>query len=364
MSVYQLPSGRWRSQIHDPRVGHNISVSKILGPPSTFPTKREAKRAREKARALLAGPRSTVTVAQFRQRWISDPLFARPKESTRIHNEERTRAFADKYGSVPMSQVSDETVAEWLRGGKRNGSVPALRAMFNDAASAKGGRLVERNPFAKLGLKKGKGNAEVQPANEGQVWALINKARELAGLDFAMWLQVAAFSGLRPGEMDALRPNALDFDRNRIHVREQFNAKTRTFTLPKNGQVREAPMTGPAREALMAVPLDREFVFVNLRQHHWTPGSRAYHWHAVRAAAGWDKSLYLATRHHAGWYMRNVLGLDSEDVAIALGHTDGGELVRRLYGHLDKNLALDRVAMAYEQRANVRPLDAYRKETG
>jgi hypothetical protein len=37
----------------------------------------------------------------------------------------------------------------------------------------------------------------------------------------------------------------------------------------------------------------------------------------------------------AGWYMVNVLDLPSEDVAIALGHTDGGELVRRLYGHRD-----------------------------
>jgi hypothetical protein len=30
--------------------------------------------------------------------------------------------------------------------------------------------------------------------------------------------------------------------------------------------------------------------------------------------------------------MVNVLDVPSEDVAIELGHTDGGELVRRLYG--------------------------------
>lgn len=42
--------------------------------------------------------------------------------------------------------------------------------------------------------------------------------------------------------------------------------------------------------------------------------------------------MYLATRHFAGWYMVNVLEMSSEDVAIALGHQDGGNLVRRLYG--------------------------------
>jgi hypothetical protein len=33
--------------------------------------------------------------------------------------------------------------------------------------------------------------------------------------------------------------------------------------------------------------------------------------------------------------MVNELEMSSEDVAIALGHQDGGNLVRRLYGHRD-----------------------------
>jgi hypothetical protein len=50
--------------------------------------------------------------------------------------------------------------------------------------------------------------------------------------------------------------------------------------------------------------------------------------------------------------MVNVLDLPSEDVAIALGHTDGGELVRRLYGHRDHERALDRVTAAYGRTAS------------
>jgi hypothetical protein len=83
----------------------------------------------------------------------------------------------------------------------------------------------------------------------------------------------------------------------------------------------------------------------------WSAASRAYHWKAVRAAAGWSGSLYLATRHFAG-YMVNELELPSEDVAIALGHTDGGELVRKVYGHRDRERALDRVTAAYERTAS------------
>ena len=111
--------------------------------------------------------------------------------------------------------------------------------------------------------------------------------------------------------------------------------------------MREAPLTNPARDALLNLPAEGEFCFVPIRGAHWTASARAYHWKAVRGAAGWEGSLYLATRHFAGWYMVNVLDLPSEDVAIALGHTDGGELVRRLYGHRDHDRALNRVTAAY-----------------
>lgn len=106
-------------------------------------------------------------------------------------------------------------------------------------------------------------------------------------------------------------------------------------------------MTEPAREALLALSAESEFCFTSIRGAHWTASARAYHWKAVKAASGWQGSLYLATRHFAGWYMVNLLTLSSEDVAIARGHTDGGELVRRLYGHRDRSMALDRVAEAY-----------------
>ena len=46
--------------------------------------------------------------------------------------------------------------------------------------------------------------------------------------------------------------------------------------------------------------------------------------------------LYFATRHFARWYMLDFLALDSEDVAIALGHTDGGDLVHTLYADRDR----------------------------
>jgi hypothetical protein len=93
---------------------------KVVGGPGTFATKTEAKRAREKARERLGAVRARdVTVRSFWERWTTDPLFARPKESSDIRRRELTKSFAVRYGDVPIIQVGDETVADWLAGGGR-----------------------------------------------------------------------------------------------------------------------------------------------------------------------------------------------------------------------------------------------------
>jgi integrase len=364
MSITLLPNGRLRAQVYDPATGGNVSVAKVLGLPrsqATWPNTRQGRRdavkARELARERLGGvAEHAITVAEWRARWLSDPLWKRPKQSTMIRYAEQTKPFAAKHGNLPMARVDDRMVADWLAGGRRNSQVKGLRPMWNDAASAKAGRLVERNPWAGLGISETRGNRDKQPPTEPMVWEMVSAARKLCSPFFAAWLQVAAFTGLRPGELDILRWENVDLDAGRIHVVEQFNASTRTVTLPKNGKTRKAPLTPNARAALLTLPQEGEHVFLNLRGRHLTPSSRAYHWKAVRASVGWTESLYLATRHFAGWYMINELELDSEDVAIALGHTDGGQLVRLLYGHREADRALDRVSKAYDARVNVRLL--------
>lgn len=366
MSVSQLPSGRWRAQVHDPSAGHNVSVSKVLGGPGTFATKREAKAAREKARVLVGGRREHLaTVGEWWATWTTDPLWRRPKESTNRHNAERTKAFAKKHENMPICRVNDDTISLWLRGGKRNGQVPALRAMFNDAARPAAGRLVDHNPFASLGISRGAGNRHKQPPTEQVARSFADHAHVLGLPGFAAWLRVACFTGMRPGELDALAWDRIDWEQGRIWVDRQWNSATSTFSSPKNGKSRWAILTPPAKQALVdeRTQGDHEFCFVSPRGKHFTYSIRAPYWNAIRTAAGWSDTLYLGTRHFAGWYMVNVLGLDSEDVAFALGHEDGGELVRRLYGHRDRDRALDRVAQAYAQAGEVVDLDSKRKGT-
>lgn len=365
MSLQKLPSGKIRAQVHDPATGRNIGVGKVLGGSSTFRTRTEAKQARARARdKLQAGRgRGATTVAELHGRWTTDPLFARPKESTNLHNAERTQGFVARYGSVSVAAMGtdpgDAIVAEWLAGGKRNATVPALRAMFNDAASAKGGRLLERNPFAGLGIAKTKGNAGRRPPSEEDMERLVALARELTPPSFANYLEFACASGARPGELDALRWPSVRWNDGEVDLTEQWNAKVRAFSEPKYGAYTIA-LHERVRQVLLRMKRDSsgsQFVFTTLRGTHFTPSARTHHWNRVRCAAGLGQvTLYMATRHYFGWYATNVLELPSDVVAQQFGHKDGGRLVGQLYGHLEGKVARRRIRDAFDSTAQVRPL--------
>ncbi len=173
----QLPSGRWRTRVRQPRTGKQMSACAVIGGPDTYATKQTAVAAEAEARKLLrANARIGVTLGEWWTTWTTDPLWARPAESTNIHNRERTEKFARLHWDTPIRAIGDEHVAAWLKGGANKGTLDKLRLMFNDAASAPGGRLVDRNPFANLRLPRSRGRKDTQPPNEAGIARFIHLA--------------------------------------------------------------------------------------------------------------------------------------------------------------------------------------------
>jgi integrase len=354
----QLPSGQWRGRVRHPRDGKQVAPHTVIGGPTTYPTKRAAERAEDDARdALLGFAERGMTVRGWWAEWTTSPLWQRPAESTNAHNRERTAGFVAVYGDRSIRTVDHVVVAEWLSGGRNRGTIPALRACFNDARRPQAGLLIDRNPFAGLGLRQSKGRKEVQPPGQAEIARMIALADELTPPSFAAYLLTACWSAARPGELDALKWIDLDFQAETIRIERQWNAKVRKITPPKHGSRRTAAMTEPVRERLLALPHESEWVFTTLRGHHYTPSTRSHHWNRVRCTAGLgDVDLYTATRHYFGWYALNVLDLPPHVIAQQLGHQDGGRLVRELYGHPDAALARERTRQAFREIALVEAL--------
>jgi integrase len=359
----QLPSGRWRGRLRHPRTRKHLNPANILGGPPTYESREAAKAAEDKVRQLLeTQAREGITVREWWEEWTTDPLWDRPAESTNIHRRERTEKFVRRYGDLGMRAVNDLTVAEWLKGDKNRSTVPNLRTMWNDAMSAPAGRLVKTNPWDKLKLPRKPKRDRTPPGIDG-VAKLVALADELTPPSFAAYIDVACHTGMRPGELDGLRWTKVDFQAETIVVDEQWNAKVREFTTVKWHHERTIALTEPARDRLLGLPHESEFVFTTVNGTHYTPPSRSWHWNRVRAAAGLgNMGLYVATRHYFGWYTWNVLELDPRDIALHLGHRDGGQLVRETYGHPDEKMAADGVREAFRSRPAA-PIPLRRKET-
>ena len=183
-------------------------------------------------------------------------------------------------------------------------------------------------------MRASRGRRDTQPPSQVDSARFVALADELTPPSFAAFLDVAVHQGMRPGELDALTWSQIDFQAGTILVDRQWNAKVKKFTPPKHGSVSDD--RAHRRRPRPAAPAAAG---VGVRVHDaaraaTTPTSRSYHWNRVRCSAGLGNvDLYTATRHYFGWYAWNVLELDARDIALHFGHQDGGELVRKLYGH-------------------------------
>ena len=90
-------------------------------------------------------------------------------------------------------------------------------------------RRVEKHPQHSSG--------DIQVFSPEEVWALVRAAS--TELDAAMFL-TAAFTGLRMGELLALRWRDVDFTGSVIRVRSSWSGGQ--LTTPKSGKVRSVPM--------------------------------------------------------------------------------------------------------------------------
>ena len=174
----QLPSGRWRARVVHPRTGKQINPAEVIGGPTTHED--------EERRASSPSARPTSCCASPRAPGSPSPSggpTGRPTRSGYGRPSPRTsttasapRSSSPSTATKPIRAIDDEIVAAWLRGGSNRSTIPALRAMFNDASSAAAGRLVTVNPFANLRLPSSRGRKDVMPPDQA-VLATCSRSR-------------------------------------------------------------------------------------------------------------------------------------------------------------------------------------------
>ncbi len=141
--------------------------------------------------------------------------------------------------------------------------------------------------------------------------------------DAALYL-AAAYTGLRQGELLALRWRDLDFAGHRIHVRRASSQAAKTEKTPKSGKVRSVPLITE-----LIGPLDRlsrrnhftgddDLVFVNDTGEHLDAWALRRRYEAALKRAGLRRVRFHDLRHCVGYVAVRAFALS--DVQAMLGH--------------------------------------------
>lgn len=334
---------RWAVEVHDATVK---GQKRYVG---TFDSQAEAREAQRRAELGVAqrrGRPGDETVAGWAARWLE--IRPRNKEATNIAYREQVRPFERAHGAMRLRDVGVEFALEWV--GEYRWTLGGVRAMFSDARRV---GLVDTNPFAGLRLRGSRGRRDLDVLTREEVERLAACATEVWSGEVALTVRalilMAAFVGMRPAEMYGLRWSDIDFRHGEIRVERQYAASTRQFELPKNGKTRSIVLTPPAKAGLLAMPrpVDADaMVFRGKRGGVLTGRTQHYYWHPVRCRFGRPSMDFYELRHFCGAWLFNDLELPAQDVAHQLGHTDGGALVQRLYGHPSERLARERIKRA------------------
>ena len=370
VSVYD--PGTKRKAWHGPRCGPECQHDRIV----SLESAKIAKRQLEERKRRVAG-KTDETVRGWSERWLT--VFPRKAESTNLHNGERVSGFVKVFGDRSLRSLREDEVWEWASG-PNGGAVKEVRAMLNDAIKL---RLLEENPLRHFQTPARRGRRDIMVLTTGELDLLVKCALETwpdYGPRMAAMIEMAAWSGVRPGELflfstrAGARVNHVDLEAGSIEVGWQFNSRLGEVTRPKWDSQRRVvllPRAAAAVRSLMAVEADEPdgMLFKTERgrpytgrTHHYyfDPVRRAFaaklpedHWLRIRIAEqGARGSLdFYELRHFFGTALAQppagVRPATPYEIAQQLGHKDGGALAMQVYIHAEQNRVVSELGAAW-----------------
>ena len=300
--------------------------------------------------------RGKITIGDFSQTWF-DGAILKPSTRERYAGILRTHVVP-RWGDVRLSEVGYADVQGWVSkqwdqgAGLASGSVRKNHRVLSLILSlAVQDERLFKNPAAGI---------QLPPPSESEQRCLTHEELGLvanhAGPEWRLALLFLGYTGLRFGEMAAMRVGRLDLNAAQAAVRESVTPVkgVMTWGTPKNHASREVPIPGfliPELRGLTAGKDVNELVFLGARgavmraqtvtraglsEAGTAIGKQGFHPHELRHTAA---SLAIAG------------GADIKVVQQMLGH-QSATMTWDLYGHLFPN-RLQEVAEALDQGARL-----------
>lgn len=258
------------------------------------------------------------------------------------------------FGEMRLEDITTAMIENWVAGVRRQrpGDAPltsrsinkflvVLHGIFRRARKAYG---LTSNPVADV-EKRPLGNAgDIDVFAPEEIHALLRAAAD--GRDAAAYA-VAAFAGLRMGELRALVWRDVDFARSVLRVRGSFAQGQ--LTAPKSGKVRSVPLIDEAAARLARLgdgqqAVDEGLVFREASGAHLNDDRLRRRYVAALRDAGLRRLRFHDLRHTFGTLA--ITRADILEVQAWMGHADVKTTMRYLH-YRDRTDAAARLAEAF-----------------
>ncbi|CAN5743072.1 site-specific integrase [soil metagenome] len=335
----RLPSGKWQGLYRDP--GRAVRTT------GTFLRKRDAEDAAEEQEANMrrgAWTDPLLARAPFEEyavRWLATKGNVRPR--TRINVEGRLRNHVlPAFGLAPVGAIRPEHVRAWVADLSARGLAPStVKATFQTFSqivrTAEIDGLIARSPCLGIELPADTAREEMHFLTVEQVAALANAHDDR----YRAAILTAAYTGLRAGELWALRLPRVNLLKRRLEVVESLS------------EVRGELVTGPTktktRRAVTLPAFLAELLGKHIGHH---PSREGYIFTAARG--GPVRHHNYKVRHFAKAVAATDLeGLRFHDLrhtcaAILIGQGWGAKQIQDRLGHASIRTTLDRYGHLFE----------------
>lgn len=343
-AIRQLPSKQYQASY----LGPDLIRHKA---PMTFPAKEDAEAWLAARRAEIRNddwvPPSTkrpVTFGEHAERWLTNRQL---KPRTRYHYRKLLDArILPTFNEVPIKRITADLIDDWHY--RQGDSTPTSRAhayglmrtILGDAVQR---RLIDFNPCHIRGAGNAKRVKQIEPASLPELEALTKAMPDR----YQLMILLAAWCGLRFGEITELRRKDIDLKNGVVKVRRavvrvdgefiigtpKSDAGTRDVTIP--------PHLLPAVKAHLAdnITGGREgllFPAAGDPSQHLAPATLYRVFYKAREAAG-RPDLRFHDLRHTGAVLAASTGATLAELMARLGHSTAGAAMRYQHAAQDRD---------------------------
>ena len=264
------------------------------------------------------------------------------------------RHFLPAFGNCSLEQVTPASIERWRRAlvaeerlsnRSINKLLTILHGIFERARKRWG---LSTNPVAEVEKQPRKKRVSIDVYGTDEVMALVRAAE--SEQDAALFL-TAAFTGLRMGELLALRWRDVDFQLQAIRVRASYTH--RELGTPKNKTGRTVPMIDSVAQVLARLSQRERFtamddlVFAGTAGDHLDDSALRRRYKCARERAGLRPLRFHDLRHTFGTHA--IRTADPRELQEWMGHADFATTEVYL-SYKPRAEAAKRLALAFDDR--------------